>query len=148
MDRFYKYGASQTWTSLWCTGLSGVHYKYGASQTWTSLCCTGLSGVHWTTSSAQAGAPDEHAALGKTQRPVAKIHQTVRWAHDQWSTSPIVDCHRVRKDRRSVAPDYLVCHRTVECATGAGESNGRLQRATDVEGHRTRNNVCPVRPST
>jgi hypothetical protein len=47
--------------------------------------------------------------------------------------------------RKSVTPDYLVCHRTVRCATGADESNGRLQRATDVA--RTGQWIvqCPVR---
>jgi hypothetical protein len=44
--------------------------------------CTGLFGVHRTVSGAQARAPNELAALGKTQSSTAKIHQIVRCAPD------------------------------------------------------------------
>jgi hypothetical protein len=45
----------------------------------------------------------------------------------------------VRKQSETVSDDQVapacpVCHRTVWCTTRAGESNGRLQRATDMAG--------------
>jgi hypothetical protein len=116
-------------------------YKHGASQDCTSLRCTGLSGVHRTMSSAQAGAPNELAALGKMQSTVAKIHRTVRWAHDQWSYSPTVDfsrttatrSERTEGQRKSVAPDYPVHYqdRQIQRLTPMGDWCGR---------HRTLNN--------
>jgi hypothetical protein len=57
-------------------------YKYGAKQICTSLRRTGLSHVHQTVFGAQAGAPSELVALGKTQRSSTKIHQTIQCAPD------------------------------------------------------------------
>jgi hypothetical protein len=54
----------------------------------------------------------------------------------QWSTATGTNTVRKQSVVRNspVAPDCPVCHRTVRCTTGAGESNGRLQRATGVAG--------------
>jgi hypothetical protein len=55
-------------------------YKFGAKQICISMWRTGLSG-------AQAGVPSELAALGKTQRSLAKIHHTV-WCAMHCPESP------------------------------------------------------------
>jgi hypothetical protein len=54
----------------------------GARHACTSLRRTGLSGVHRTVFGAQASAPNELAALGKTKSSTAKIHRTVRCIPD------------------------------------------------------------------
>jgi hypothetical protein len=123
-------------------------YKFGAKQFCTSLWRTGLSCVHRTVSDAQAGAPSDLVALGKTQRSSAKNHRTV-WCvtglssepTKQWSTSPAVDCGRLHRNlkrqkvkdslRCQVTPDYLVCHQTVWCTTGTDDFNDQqLQTPT------------------
>jgi hypothetical protein len=102
--------------------------------------------VHQTVSCAQAGAPSELATLGKTKRSTVKIHRIVRCASDcPVSPGPTVifansrlprDCHADRKDKRSEGVRESQSHRTVRCATGADESNGRLACR-----HRTPNSV-------
>jgi hypothetical protein len=121
LGRFYKYGAIQDCTSLWCTGHYPVprlecptNRPLGRKRRAPRLKLTGLSGVH----------------------------RTVRCAHDQRPSSPTVDCHcdwhhqkqsEVRNSQRHQVAQYcLVCHRPAQCATGAGESNSRLQQATDM----------------
>jgi hypothetical protein len=63
----------------------GQFYKYGANQTCTSLWCTRLSG-------AQAGVPNEQAALGKTQHSSAKNRRTV-WCVTGLSGEPTTNGH-------------------------------------------------------
>jgi hypothetical protein len=100
--------------------------------------------VHRTVSGAQAGTPSEPAALGKNSSLVAKIHRTVRCAPNcPVSLGPTVIITNGRllrgkkgqksrsSQRKSVAPDCPVCHRTVLCTSGK-----QIQRATDVAGTR------------
>jgi hypothetical protein len=123
--------------------------------------------VHRTVSDAQAGAPDEQAALRKTQRFAAKIHRTVRCAPD-YPVSPqptvifangrLLLVRNVRSQKQSMT---IKSHRTIRCATGLSDapsghvnptvdSNGRLTWQTpDNEQCCVRCTLdCPVRPST
>jgi hypothetical protein len=81
-----------------------------------------MSGVHRTVSGAQVGAPNELAALEKTQSSAAKIHRTIQCTPD-CPVSPrptvvfaTVDCYRtatgletVRRSEPVRAPDCPVC---------------------------------------
>jgi hypothetical protein len=79
-------------------------------------------------SDALAGALHKLAALGFSQRSSTKNHRTVRCATrlsneptEQRSTSPTVDCERLRSylsvsSQKTVYDDRS--HRTVRCATG------------------------------
>jgi hypothetical protein len=132
MKFIYTYKENDPWANT---------ISMGANQDCTSIRCTGLSCVHQTVSDAQAGAPNELVALGKRGATWLKfiglsdVHQTSRWVHDQWSSSPIVDCHAVWGVRRSETVSDVRSHRTVQCTTRANESNGRLQWAVDVAGN-------------
>jgi hypothetical protein len=92
-----------------------------ASQTCTSLRCTGLSSVHRTMYDAQAGALSELAALGKIQGATTIIHRTVRCASrapSQRSTAQSAGDTRVSQlsegctKLTGVPPDCPVCHKT------------------------------------
>jgi hypothetical protein len=125
-------------------------YKYVASQTCTSLRCTGQY-------DAQAGALDEHAALRKTQRSSAKIHRIVRCAPDcQVSPQPTVifsngrlppTSETVRNIQKS-GRTGLSGGRRIQRST-APDPNGRLTwRAPESEQCTVRCAPdCPVRPS-
>jgi hypothetical protein len=119
----------------------------GARQTCTSLWRTGLSGVHLTLSGAQAGAPDGQAALEKTHRSRLKFIEL--------SDEPRVNGHLRQRStatttatvRSPEAVNDVRSHQTVRWAIRADESNGRLQRATDVAGTGHWTVSCPVCPS-
>jgi hypothetical protein len=83
---------------------------------------------------------------------MAKNHRTFRWAHEQRSSSLMVECHattmgserqKVRGILRcQVAPDCPVCHRTIRCTTRIGEFNGQLLQTPTIGWrgtHRTMN---------
>jgi hypothetical protein len=98
------------------------------SQTCTSLRCTELSGVHRIVSSAQVGTPGELAALEKSWRrhdynspdyPVCTGLSGVAAAPTPTVGRAINGQHVDLTNGHQVAPDCLVCHRTVRCATGA-----------------------------
>jgi hypothetical protein len=100
-----------------------------ASKTCTSLWCTGLSGVHQIVSGAQAGAPANWPLSGKTLGAATKIHWTVRWASrapSQWSVTQWADDTCAR-------PTVTRWHRTVWCAMGPEAFYGRLcQRRKEI----------------
>jgi hypothetical protein len=95
-----------------------------ASQTCTSLRCTGLSGE-------QAGTPGEHASLGKMlgrcgynslDCPVCQLRA--------WPTAghAISERHVCPANGHQVALDCPVRHRTVRCAMGPEVGNGLLHQ--------------------
>jgi hypothetical protein len=139
LGRFHKYGARQICTSLWCTGLSGVH-----------------------------DASDEQAALGKTKCSTVKIHWTVQCVTGlsdepttngllhQWSTATttanIRRSETVRKSqRRQVAPNCPVRHRgrQIQRSTATDANDRVTWKAPDNEQCCVRCAAdCLVRPST
>jgi hypothetical protein len=96
--------------------------------------------VHWIVSGAQAGVPDEQATLGKLSASRLKFTGLSGVSPDYpVCPRPIVDCHHdcqrledQKRQRKQVAPDYHVCHRTIRCATRADGSNGRLLQTPTV----------------
>jgi hypothetical protein len=142
LDRFYKYGASQTCGAPDCPV--------------PRLVC-----------------PTNRSLSGKLNAPPIKfiglsgVHQTIRWAHDQWSTSPTIDCHRdchhqkqseVRNGQQQsghprlsgVPPDCPVRHRgrMIHWSTSTNANNWETWQAPDNEQCQIRcAPVCPVRPS-
>jgi hypothetical protein len=90
-----------------------------ASQTCTSLWCTGLSGVHRTVFDVQPGAPVNMTLSGKAQGDGAIIHRTFRCAshahangrpHDQRATRGLRQRSPSRTGLYGVPLDYLLCH--------------------------------------
>jgi hypothetical protein len=106
--------------------------------------------AHWTVSGAQVGAPNELAALGKTQRSSAKNHQTV-WCVTGLSGEPMSNGHlcqrstatrllRVQNVRKSETVCDVRSHRTIWCTTGLcsapqgfDEFNGRMLQTPTVD---------------
>jgi hypothetical protein len=123
------------------------------SQTSTSLRCTRRFG-------AQAGAPSELAALGKSLRlsrlkftGLSGVHRTVRCAPDfpvcQPRAQPTVNCaisgrHVDFSNGLQAAPDCPVCH-------GTGGCNGQLRQTRKGIAHCSLSGGAPdypVRPWT
>jgi hypothetical protein len=135
----YRLTSFPSWSFLRCirsiyickeNGPLGHFYKYGASQTCTSLQCAEQCPVP------RLVRPTNMPLSGKTQCPAAIFHHTVRCALDcPLSLRPTIDfttggqrltateSETVRSQKQSAT---IRSHRTLRCAIGAGRSNGRL----------------------
>jgi hypothetical protein len=120
-----------------------------SSQTCAKLRCTGLSGVHQKVSGAQAGSLGKQTALGKnsTHHDYNSLDCLVCTGLSGEPAAPTLTVGSAINDRcvdfangHQAAPDCLVCHRTVRCATSVVAAMVGFAR----KGRKSRFVPCPV----
>ena len=124
-----------------------------SSQTCTSLWCTGLSGVHRIVSGARMACPVNMPLLGKGRGAVAKIHRIFWCTPDcpmcQSRAQPTVD--RAISRWHVAQPTFRRRHRTVRCAMWPMAGNDRLcQKRKEIRHYSLSGGApdCPMRQRT